>query len=91
MPAQDKHTGRPNEDSDSDEAGIVEVAVSSALAAVYPATGRPHIPSNATTVDEKAIRLKTANPPQPRIQVPLRSVSTVTKIIVTQITVPTIQ
>ena len=52
-------------------------------------TGRPHISSNATTVDEKDIGLKTANPPQSRI--PPRSVSTVAKIIIIQITVPMIQ
>ena len=81
----DKHTGQPNEDEDEDEAGTVEAVVTSALAS----TGRLHISSNAITVDEKDIGLKTANPPQPRIQVQvlLRSVPTVARIIITQITV----
>ena len=85
----DKHTqaGRPNEDED--EAGTVEAAVISAPAAGSPTTGRPHISSSATTVDEKDIGLKTANPPQSRI--PLRSVSTVAKIIIIQTTVPMTQ
>ena len=85
MLARDKHTtGRPN--GGEGEAGTVEAAAISVLVAVSPITGRSHMLSNATTVDGKGTGLKTANPPPAP-----RSVSTVVKITIIQITVPMIQ
>ena len=85
MPAWDKHTtGSPN--GDEGEAGTVEAAAISVLVADSPITGRSHMLSNATTVDGRGTRLKTANPPPAP-----RSVSIVVKITITQITVPMIQ